>query len=62
MLYIPSDDKEYDNIYLTTEDNKGYKLGFAVGGLETLNIPKENFEKNKYNIADVKNKSSEEIQ
>jgi Na+-transporting methylmalonyl-CoA/oxaloacetate decarboxylase gamma subunit len=30
MLYVPEDDREYDNVYLTTEDNIGYKLGFAV--------------------------------
>lgn len=29
MLYIPSDDKEYDNVYLTTSDNLGYKMGFT---------------------------------
>ena len=62
MLYIPSDDKEYDNVFMTTEDNKGYKLGFAVGGVKTLNTPKENFEENKYKVADIKNKTSEEIQ
>jgi hypothetical protein len=31
MLYIPSDDKEYDNVYLTTSDNFEYKMGFALG-------------------------------
>ena len=31
MLFIPKDDTEYDNVYLTTVDNIGYKLGFAVG-------------------------------
>lgn len=31
MLYIPSDDKGCDNIYLTTSDNIGYKMGFGVG-------------------------------
>lgn len=62
MLYIPTDDKEYDNVYMTTEDNKGYKLGFSVGGLKTLNAPKENFEKNKYEIADIINKPGEKIQ
>lgn len=31
MIYIPDWDKEYDNVYLTTQDNIGYKMGFAVG-------------------------------
>ena len=31
MLFIPEDDKEHDNVFLTTEDNIGYKLGFARG-------------------------------
>jgi hypothetical protein len=31
MLYIPADDEEHDNVYLTTNDNIGYKLGFAMG-------------------------------
>ena len=44
MLFLASDDKEYDNVLLTTQDNIGYKLGFA-GGKETqlLNSPKESF-------------------
>ncbi len=31
MLYIPRDDKDFDNVYLTTSDNIGYKMGFAFG-------------------------------
>ncbi len=31
MLYISDSDTEYDNVYLTTSDNIGYKLGFANG-------------------------------
>ena len=31
MLFIPSDDTEHDNVYMTTSDNIGYKLGFAMG-------------------------------
>ncbi|MEM6845226.1 MAG: hypothetical protein AAF944_25400 [Bacteroidota bacterium] len=31
MLYIPKDDQDYDNVYLTTSDNLGYKMGFALG-------------------------------
>lgn len=31
MLFIPEDDTEHDNVFLTTDDNVGYKLGFAMG-------------------------------
>jgi hypothetical protein len=31
MIYIPDWDKDYDNVYLTTQDNLGYKMGFAMG-------------------------------
>lgn len=31
MLFILEDDNEHDNVYLTSKDNFGYKLGFAVG-------------------------------
>lgn len=31
MLFIPEDDSEHDNVFLTTDDNIGYKLGFAMG-------------------------------
>jgi hypothetical protein len=31
MIYIPDWDKDYDNVYLTTQDNIGFKMGFAIG-------------------------------
>lgn len=31
MIYIPDWDEEHDNVYLTTQDNLGYKMGFALG-------------------------------
>lgn len=31
MLFIAEDDTEFDNVFLTTNDNIGYKLGFAMG-------------------------------
>lgn len=31
MLYVSHFDAEYDNVFLTTSDNIGYKLGFAMG-------------------------------
>ncbi len=29
MLFVPLDDTEYDNVYMTTAENTGYKIGFA---------------------------------
>jgi len=31
MLYIPAGDEDYDNVFPTTNDNIGYKMGFAMG-------------------------------
>ena len=31
LLYIPESDDEYDNVYLTTSDNLGFKMGFGLG-------------------------------
>jgi hypothetical protein len=36
MIYMPEIEDEYDNVYLTTEDNIGYKLGFAIGDEKQL--------------------------
>jgi hypothetical protein len=44
MLYLALGDTEYDNVFLTTSDNVGYKLGFAVGHeKQLLAAPKERF-------------------
>jgi hypothetical protein len=44
MLYLADDDKEYDNVFLTTQDNIGYKLGFAMGEeKQLLNTAKESY-------------------
>lgn len=44
MLYIPSDDKDYDNVFLTTFDNIGYKMGFAMGEeKQKLNKPRQTY-------------------
>lgn len=44
MLYIPADDTEHDNVFMTTEDNIGYKLGFAMGEEKELQkSPKQIF-------------------
>jgi hypothetical protein len=44
LLFIPEDDTEHDNVYLTTADNIGYKLSFAVGEeKQLLSTPKKAF-------------------
>lgn len=44
MLFIPEDDNEHDNVFLTTEDNIGYKLGFAMGEeKQLLQTPKKTY-------------------
>ncbi|PWK75431.1 hypothetical protein LX99_03925 [Mucilaginibacter oryzae] len=42
MLFLAEDDNEYDNVFMTTEDNISYKLGFAAGKeKQLLSILKE---------------------
>ncbi len=44
MLYVSDFDKEYDNVFLTTSDNIGYKLGFAMGEeKQLLDRPEKSF-------------------
>ena len=60
MLYIPTDDKDYDNVYLTTLDNIGYKIGFAMGeDKQKLNNPRQSYVE-PINLEELKGK--EEIQ
>jgi hypothetical protein len=54
MLFIPDDDKGYDNVYLTTQDNIGYKLGFAAGEeKQLLTLAKEPYVQPTINYADI---------
>lgn len=42
MLFIPKDDDEYDNVYLTTESHFGVIVGFAIGHhFRPLSHPRE---------------------
>jgi hypothetical protein len=44
MLFVSEFDKEYDNVYMTTSDNIGYKLGFATGEeKQLLDKPEKSF-------------------
>jgi len=55
MLYLTVDDKEYDNVFLTTNDNIGYKLGFAMAHeSQLLNMPKERYVESDVNYQSLK--------
>lgn len=36
MLYIPPNDKEYDNVYIITADNDVFKINFAKGKISPV--------------------------
>lgn len=62
MLFLAVDDKEYDNVFLTTQDNIGYKLGFAVGQTKQfLTIPKEHYINPTVDISTLINQKHEDF-
>ena len=63
MLYLADDDKEYDNVFLTTSDNIGYKLGFAAGEeKQLLGTPKKIYEAPMLNISSLTNQEHEDFE
>jgi len=63
MLFLAVDDKEYDNVFLTTQDNIGYKLGFAMGQeKQLLATPKENYILPSITLCDLANKKFEDFE
>lgn len=59
FIYIPSWDEEYDNVYLTTEDNTGYKMGFAVGETcQKLDRPASKFEERNNEFKEFKDRKT----
>jgi hypothetical protein len=62
VLFIPVDDTEHDNVYMTTSDNIGYKLGFAVGEQkQLLTSPERRFVSPDIELADLTNKKFEDF-
>jgi len=62
MLFLASDDKEYDNVFLTTKDNIGYKLGFAVGKeKQLLPAPKELYKDSGISVSSLTNHPYEDF-
>jgi len=63
MLFLAVDDKEYDNVFLTTQDNIGYKLGFAMGReKQLLASPKENYISPMISFSDLTNMKFEDFE
>ena len=62
MLFISDDDTEHDNVFLTTDNNIGYKLGFAVGEeKQLLDSPKKRFTAPTVDINSLKDKQVEDF-
>jgi hypothetical protein len=54
MLFVSDFDTEYDNVFLTTSDNIGYKLGFAMGDeKQPLNSSEKSYVKPPINISEL---------
>lgn len=54
MLFVSDLDTEYDNVFLTTSDNIGYKLGFAMGEeKQPLNSSEKSYVKPPINISEL---------
>jgi hypothetical protein len=57
MLFIPSDDTEHDNVFMTTADYIGFKLGFAMGEEnQLLDRPKKQFSSPTIDILELADK------
>ena len=55
MLFVPEDDKEYDNVFFTTDDDIGYKLDFAARKAKPpLSMPKKHFTESTVDLESVK--------
>ena len=62
MLFIPTDDTEHDNVYMTTSDNIGYILGFAKGEeKKLLETPKKMFVAPRLDISGLADKEFEDF-
>ena len=57
MIFIPKWDEEHDNVYLTTEDNLGFKMGFGLGEAhQKLDRPALSYMKNPIDFNKLENK------
>ncbi|PWL39619.1 hypothetical protein DKG77_01950 [Flagellimonas aquimarina] len=54
MLFIPKSDDEYDNVYLTSEENFSVKIGFAIGHhFKPFSHPVEYYEEPIYSFGEL---------
>ncbi|HTE24042.1 hypothetical protein [Flavitalea sp.] len=62
MLFIPTLDTEHDNVYVTTDNNMGFKLGFAVGKqIQLPGMPEKRYSSPAYIITELQDKEFEEF-
>lgn len=62
MLFVSDFDTEYDNVFLTTSDNIGYKFGFArAEEKQLLNNPEKKYVKPPMTINELKSKEYTEF-
>jgi len=57
MLFVPADDTAGDNVYMTTEDNTGYKLAFGLRDRKIV----ERYVSPEMEISEFENKEYEDI-
>lgn len=63
MLYVSDFDTEYDNVFMTTSDNIGFKLDFSWSGKnQLLDKPEKVYVKQPINISDLQTNHSVEFQ
>lgn len=62
MLFVPRDDKEYDNVYLTTEDDIGLKIDFGKTNSQLLATPKKRFTASSVAVTDLSSTPSEDFE
>ncbi|MFD0765539.1 hypothetical protein ACFQZI_11810 [Mucilaginibacter lutimaris] len=53
MFYLEKDDKEYDNVFLTTSNGIGYKIPFTNLKPKILTLPPESFKKPSVKIEEL---------
>lgn len=57
ILFVSDFDIEYDNVFLTTSDNIGYKLGFAMGKeKQLLDRPNKRYVKQSIDLSEIETK------
>lgn len=62
IIFVPEDDTEYDNVFMTTADNVGYKIGFGMNKAKQLqDSPKKIFVSPPVTIQDLLGKESDDF-